>query len=92
MLSNRGKQWIIFSKRVLEHIETYTVPQYGDEPHDQIELWSPQECVRSIGKRCARHGRNSREGQELLDLVKIAHESCLAFDKIEKGARYGDDR
>lgn len=83
-LSNRAKQWQRFSDIVLQHIEEYTVPQYGDEPDDQIEDWSAKECVRAIGKRCARHGSNSRDGQELLDIKKMAHESCLAYFKLEK--------
>lgn len=82
MISNRGKQWIAFSEIVLQHIENYTVPQYGDAPGDQIEDWTAQECIRAIGKRCARHGKNSREGQEKLDILKMAHEACLAYFKM----------
>lgn len=80
--TNRGREWSQFSLDVLEHVETYTVPQYGDAPHDQIETWSAQEVVRAIGKRAARFKRNSRPDQDLLDLKKIAHEACLAYNKL----------
>jgi hypothetical protein len=83
-VSNRGRQWLEFSEIVLKHIEEYTVPQYGDEPDDQIEDWTAKECVRAINKRCSRYGSNSRDNQELLDLKKIAHEACLAYFKEAK--------
>ena len=33
-LSKRGQAWAIFSDMVAEHIENYTVPQYGDDGDD----------------------------------------------------------
>lgn len=33
-LSERGKDWLAFSAKVLAHIEEYTVPQYGDKGED----------------------------------------------------------
>lgn len=82
MLSNRGKEWEEFSALVLDHIETYTVPQYGDAPDDQVEEWSADECVMTIRKYGARFKKNSREGQDVSDLMKIAHYACLAHGKI----------
>ena len=79
---SRTIEWRRFSELVEKHVNEYTVPQYGDAPGDQIEAWSPSEVLRSIGKRSARHGRNSRENQDLLDLLKIAHEACVAYFKI----------
>ena len=84
MLSQRGEDWIKFGSKVLEHIEVYTVPQYGDAPDDQVEDWSPETCVLAIKKYCARFGSNSRQGQEKLDLIKMAHFAQLAYDKMEK--------
>lgn len=81
-ISNRGKQWLEFADVVRKHVEYYTVPQYGDSPDDQIEDWTAKECVRAIGKRCARFGSNSRGDQEKLDLKKMAHEACLAYFKL----------
>lgn len=84
MTSNRGNQWIKFAQLVFDHVEDYTIPQYGDAPDDQVEDWTSKECIRAIGKRCARFGSNSRENQELLDLKKMAHEACLAYFKAMK--------
>jgi len=81
-VSNRGNDWTDFSMKVLKHVEEYTVPQYGDAPNDQVENWTPQECMRAIGKYAARHGRNARKGQESVDCLKIAHFAQMAYDKM----------
>ena len=82
--SIRGKQFELFANQVIKHIETYTVPQYGDYPNDQVEEWTPELCIAQIGKYSARFGKNSREGQELLDLIKIAHYAQIAYSKMKK--------
>lgn len=82
--SIRGQQFEWFANQVIEHIETYTVPQYGDYPNDQVEEWTPELCIAQIGKYSARFGKNSREGQELLDLIKIAHYAQIAYSKMKK--------
>lgn len=82
--SVRGIEWLAFAIEVLRHIENYTVPQYGDAPDDQIHSWTDAQCVAQIGKYAARFGRNARYNQEKLDLLKIAHYACLAFNKLEK--------
>ena len=82
-LSLRGYDWIEFSNKVLDHIENYTVPQYGDKGKDQVTDYTSEDCVKQIGKYVARHGKNQREGQTKSDLLKIAHYNQLAFDKLE---------
>lgn len=82
--SIRSQQFEWFANQVIEHIETYTVPQYGDYPNDQVEEWTPELCIAQIGKYSARFGKNSREGQELLDLIKIAHYAQIAYSKMKK--------
>ena len=82
--SNRVIDWEIFSEKVIKHIEGYTVPQYGDRPVDQIEDWSVEDCLRAVKKRLSRFGRNSRPGQDELDLLKMVHEIQIAFDKYSK--------
>lgn len=81
-LSKRGLQWLTFAVDVLIHIEEYTVPQYGDYPHDQATEWSPEIIMAQILKYARRHGRNAREQQDLLDCLKIAHYACLAHKKL----------
>ncbi len=81
--SNRGEQWDIFADKVLEHIENYTVPQYGDDPDDQVEGWTAEQCIESIQRYINRFHRNARGPEERLrDMKKIAHYACLAYDKL----------
>ncbi len=80
---NRSLQWRIFSARVLEHINMYTIPQYGDYPDDEIERWSPQMCILAIAKYTRRFESGKRGDTETLrDLLKIAHFACFAYDKM----------
>jgi hypothetical protein len=82
-LSKRGEDFYDFAlSTVIPHIEQYTIPQYGDAPDDPVEEWTAQDCVRAIAKYAARFGKNSRDGQDGLDLIKIAHFAQLAFIKL----------
>lgn len=85
IISKRGLCWIDFSFKVLIHIEEYTIPQYGDKGDDQITEWSAEDCLKAVKKRIARHGRNSREGQQMMDFLKMAHEVQIASEKYEEG-------
>lgn len=83
-MSNRAIDFAEFAKDVVDHIETYTVPQYGDSPNDLAEEWSVQECVDCIKRYAARVGKNAREGQQEQDFLKITHYAQLARDKYRK--------
>ncbi len=81
-LSIRGAQWNSFSALVMDHVENYTVQQYGDAPFDQVESWSAQDCVVQIRRYAARFGNGQRgKSEELRDLLKIAHYASLAYSK-----------
>ena len=82
-VSCRGLEWLSFSDSVFEHVENYTVPQYGDVGEDNVTEWSAEDCVKQIEKYQKRFGKNSRPGQEKLDLLKIAHYACLAASKLD---------
>lgn len=84
MTAQRTKDWNEFATKVADHIENYTVPQYGDAPNDNVEAWSAQDCRTQIKKYAARFGNNQRAGQEELDLMKIAHYAQLAHDKLKQ--------
>ena len=88
-LSNRGREWLQFAAEVLHHIETYTVPQYGDAPEDQVQEWSPDQCVLAIRKYGARWGHSSREDQDDMDLKKMAHYAAIAWGKRCKTSSAG---
>lgn len=79
----RNLQWRVFSRRVDDHVREYTVAQYGDEPDDNVESWSAEDCIRAIDKYIKRFGKGQRgEEEQLRDMLKIAHFACLAYDKM----------
>lgn len=84
MTAQRTKDWNEFAAKVADHIENYTVPQYGDAPNDNVESWSSQACIAQIQKYAACFGTNQRAGQEELDLMKIAHYAQLAMCKLQQ--------
>ena len=82
-MSNRQREFSGFSLVVESHIENYTVPQYGDAPNDQVEEWTPEQCMESIKRYANRFGTGRRGRLETLrDMVKIAHYACLIFGKL----------
>ena len=82
-ISEKGKDWIKFSNDVAAHIETYVVPQYGDKHEDECKEYTSADCLQQIKKYAARHGKNSRPGQDKLDLIKIAHYAQMAAEKLD---------
>lgn len=67
---------------VLEHIEHYTVPQYGDAPNDQAETWTSQDCSKAIVKYLNRFNTNQRGIEERKrDILKMAHYLQMYFSK-----------
>ena len=77
--SLKSKDWERFSDDVNYHILTYVIPQYGDKGEDIASDYTLEDCVRNMKKYLARSGRNSRPGQDQLDLVKIAHYAQMAY-------------
>lgn len=83
-MSNRERDWLEFSERVAHHLRTYTVPQYGDIPNDEITGYTVQECVKNVSRYSKRYGTQSREGQQELDFIKMAHYAQCAWEKYNK--------
>ena len=81
MQSKRGESWDKFAQQVSDHVEGYTVPQYGDTGQDQVSDWSIRDCLVSVKKYIARYNRGVREGQQELDFLKMAHFVQLAAEK-----------
>lgn len=82
-LSQRGLDWVNFSNKVLNHIEEYTVPQYGDKGEDQCTDFIEHDFITQLKRYLNRHGKNSREGQNRLDKIKMAHYAQMLHDLIE---------
>jgi hypothetical protein len=80
----RGQEWVEFAKEVLKHIEEYTVPQYGDKGDDLCSGYTPTQCMAQVEKYAKRFGKNSREGQELLDVLKTAHYAQMIHTKMKQ--------
>jgi len=83
-ISERGKDWVEFSSKVLNHINTYTTKQYGDKGSDQCTEFTRQDFETQIKKYANRMGKNSRPGQDKLDLLKICHYCQMLHDLIEE--------
>ena len=83
-ISTRGSEWLNFSGEVYNHVETYTVPQYGDKGSDQCTEFTVQDFQTQIKKYANRMGRNSRPGQDKLDLIKICHYCQMLHDMIKE--------
>lgn len=81
-MSKRSDLWDDFARGVRNHINDYTVPQYGDYPDDLLEAYSVEDCIRAIEKYVKRFGKNSRPGQDKLDMMKIAHYASEAHRKL----------
>lgn len=82
-LPHRVNEWNAFAEQVAEHIQHYTIPQYGDAPDDQVASWTAEHCANQISKYATRFGSNARAGQDRLDMLKIAHYACLAVAKMD---------
>lgn len=82
--SKKGVEWKKFAKRVLTHVDNYTIPQYGDTGDSDIDDWTPEDCILAIRKYISRFGRNSRPDQNKLDMLKIAHYACFTYNKIKE--------
>jgi len=80
--SEKAKDFIAFSDKVVNHINNYVVPQYGDKGEDIVTDESAEYCIKQIEKYAKRFGKNSRPGQELIDLLKIAHYAQMTYDKL----------
>ena len=84
-MSRRGDNWIEFAAHVHEHVEGYTVPQFGDKPDDQVEAWTAEDCIKAIRRYYSRFGSNQRGSEDQLrDMLKIAHYASLAWEKMKK--------
>ena len=80
----RGENWLKISERVLDHIESYAIPQYGDAPNDAIEGWVIEECFKQTERYLSRRNTSMRPKEKALDILKSIHYLSLALEKIEK--------
>ena len=80
----KKSEWTDFSCRVLEHIQNYCIPQYGDYPDEMIEEFSISDIRKQLERYVKRIGVDIRGIEESKrDALKIAHYACLLLAKIE---------
>ncbi|NPB00315.1 MAG: hypothetical protein GXO10_02975 [Crenarchaeota archaeon] len=84
-MSIRLNMWKKFSDKVSDHIENYTVKQYGDYP-DQLAKYSIEDILLQINRYLNRVTTNSRgEKESIRDCYKMAHYvSELWYRLVEK--------
>jgi hypothetical protein len=83
---NRSKEWAEFAVRVLQHIEEYTVPQYGDAPDDQASKFSEHDIAVNLQRYVNRLESNRRGFEDAQrDLLKIAHYCAMLYFKRQRG-------
>jgi len=83
VISERVKQWREYADAVEDHLNDYTVPQYGDVGSDEITDYSVETCVEQVKKYSKRYGTQSRSGQQELDFLKMGHYSQCAWEKYK---------
>lgn len=83
-MSIKGNDWTRFNTEVYNHIQTYVIPQYGDKGEDECADYTVEDLVKQIKKYAARQGKNSRPGQDKLDLIKIAHYAQMTFTLLQE--------
>ena len=80
---SRVEQWKEFSDMVIDHIENYTLPQYGDSDTDQIDEFSIEDCWKNVQRYFNRRNTNVRGvTEQVRDVLKIAHYMCFIFNKM----------
>jgi len=75
--------WADFSDMVSNHVESYTVPQYGDYPNDQMATASLDDIKHDMTRYINRMGSNARGADEAKrDMLKLAHYANITFMKL----------
>lgn len=84
-ISEKTRQWLIFSNKVANHIENYVVPQYGDLPDPMVEEYTVEAIKSKLTHYVGRIGRGVRGiTEEKRDCLKIAHYMCYLLEILEK--------
>lgn len=81
-MSNRGKEWDNFSGVVAQHVDDYTVAQYGDAPNDAVENFTEHDIAQNF-KRYVNRLESGQRGyvEAQRDLLKIAHYCAILYFK-----------
>lgn len=73
-MSGRLAEWLNFAFQVGAHVESYTVPQYGDLPDDPLSSFSEDDIITQLKRYINRASTNARGFEESQrDMLKVAH-------------------
>lgn len=80
IISVRAQRFQLVCDKCVEHIETYTVPQYGDYPNDQLTNMTLAEIRHDLQRYVNRMGRSSRGFEDSMrDMLKFMHYAAEAY-------------
>jgi len=85
-MSKKGEKWKKAAEAVLDHVENYVVPQYGDDGQDPATDYDFEDCCKQAERYLRRRKSNSRPGQERRDILKTIHWLSIALEKQEMEA------
>lgn len=81
----RLQEWWNFSEDVEEHIQEYTIPQYGDYPQDQLTTTTNECIVHDMKRYLNRFGKGQRGHREAMrDMLKIAQYAGVLYNRLQK--------
>ena len=89
--SLKSLEFAWFAQRVVSHIDSYVIPQYGDHPDQMIEDYSIHDIKKQLERYVARIDVGSRGHEEAVrDTLKIAHYSNYLLKKLREMEGDGD--
>jgi len=81
--TKRGLEVLEIMERLINHVDNYTVPAYGDKGEDFATTMSEQQIYDQIAKYERRRGRYVRPDQEHTDPLKVIHYYIILLGKKE---------
>lgn len=85
MPSMKCLKWTGFHLMVVDHIENYVVPQYGDDGADPASEYDLDDCIKQAQRYLSRIKTNQRPEGRSRDLLKAAHWIQMAYDRLNQG-------
>jgi len=87
----KSVQFTDFSRHVIDHIQNYVVPQYGDFPDKTIAKFTPEKIQGKLEAYVDRIGKSSRGPEDALrDCLKIAHFAAYLYALLKHGDAQAD--
>lgn len=81
----RLDEWFGFAHAVDDHIQSYTIPQYGDYPNDQLTTTSNECIIHDMKRYLNRFNKGQRGHKEAMrDMLKIAQYAGVLYNRLHK--------